>query len=277
MSTPDLRPRHWLILACALVFVVGVVVASLTTSSTPRAMAQEAAAEPATPSGPVTPLSEAEYRRVAELRQHLALEAADLAAMGLTQNEAEAVLGEVLNWTRANRALLDAADRGLAQSRAGLRRAYRAIHTGPRDEAVIRSVPRLRDALDQSRAQRHALIDQLAAAVSPRLSAPQQAVWSTARTNRDAPARYRYTPHLHADDKRALSSRHRDQAEARLSFTQRDAMGQARQRQTLRLPGVALAEAIVLPAPPSITGEPDPAGTPEPRDVDQTPRSPVGP
>ena len=201
---------------------------------------------------------EAKASRLERLRGDLGLTNRDLAAMGLSEAQAQSVLQALLDWSEGNQARVDAARSAERVAQAQLREATRKVRVGPRDESVIRSLPRLRDQVEQKRRARTALQAEAAALVEARLDGAQRGRWLTIRGQRHAPGELRYVPGL---DAAALSGTER----ATLPLGQRRAIDQARSRIRTNLPGVLDAEEAVLPMPPAIeTSRTDDAPTDAP-------------
>ena len=151
--------RHWLqmmTIAVSLLCIGSLITLPLVWDSTPEAEASSAqlTEEELLEQWAVY---EAKASRLKRLQGDLGLTHRDLAAMGLNQAQAQDVLQALLDWSEANRARVDAARVAERQARAQLRKAMRQVRIGPRDEAVIRSLPRLQEQVQQKQQQREAI------------------------------------------------------------------------------------------------------------------------
>jgi len=200
------------------------------------------------------------YQLTQDLREHLALTNQDLAAMGLDEAQATAVLTDLRGWVENNQGQIEARGQAVRQTQKALRDTQRSIRVGPRNETEIASVPGLQQDVANAVAAKSSLMNGAAAAIESRLTAAQRSVWSTARENAGLPTRYRYVSGIDAAQsaqiRAALSARGGDaqrsryaDADATLTTGQRQAMRSAHEKQQLRLGDVRRAEQEVLPLP----------------------------
>ena len=123
------------------------------------------------------------YLRVAELRERLRLGDGTLAAMGLEQAGAEAVLGRLVTWCQTNAAQWTAAAREVAAARKTLKAAIRQLNVGLPEGAPRPNVPQLKSNLASARAAEDQLLATARADLESRLTDPQTALWSRVRAN----------------------------------------------------------------------------------------------
>ena len=179
------------------------------------------------------------YSRVQQLRQELALTNLDLAAMGLSQAQAEGVLQRLIDWQAANEATLAAREQAQHQATGALRQAYQKINVGPRNDRLIQQVPTLEAQVQEARQQQTQLLDGFIASESVRLDNTQQRIWAAARANPAVSSDLRYISNLDAAQVKS----------EQLSLAQRQEQQQARDNQRLAMPQVLAAEQKLLPLP----------------------------
>jgi len=212
------------------------------------------------------------YCRIRDLREEICLRNEDLAAMGCTEANANAVFETLLGWYEAKKASLEAARETQRDAEKALRSALRRIGMGPRDENLIATVPALKAAVAQARAQRKTIVESAIAAVEAKLTSAQKGVWTIARANASLPSAYRYTPGMTPGQvktlHRASRTRSRKLAVARtkaqrsdatsvfnavetdtLTGAQKTAIAAAKANMRQNMPGVLKAFAEVLPLP----------------------------
>ena len=216
------------------------------------------------------------YSQVQQLREQWALTNADLAAMGLTQAQAEGVLDTVKAWYTANAATLGRRDQAVRAARTQLWEAYRRINMGPKDESLIRSVPTLQNNLVAATAARQQLIDSGLPGIEAKLGGAQRTIWQAARANAKAPTALRYASDLGGDQVEAYRKRQLRRSRelnsvdrsspfqsarvipgagalpgvgATLTVSQVQQTALAKENQRLSMDGVLAAEAEVLPTP----------------------------
>lgn len=204
-------------------------------------------------------IDEVTYERVSALRGELCLSDADLAAVGCSQAQAEAVLSGLLRWYAQNKTRLEEAERACRIASADLRELNTKIRVGPRDEMAIASLPRHQVALAEARAGRASLIEEAAAAAGASMPAQGLAIWAAARSREDLPDRFRYAPELSAEQVAALKQAYRryhndpERLEplvaATLSSGQAMSLAAAAENAKARGAGIASASATVLPPP----------------------------
>lgn len=219
-------------------------------------------------------LEPAAYSQVQRLRGEWSLTHADLAAMGLNQAQAEAVLGQVKAWYTANATALEQRDQAVREARAALGDAYRQISIGPEDQSLIRSVPTLQSNLTTATTARQQLTDAALPGIETRLGGEQRTIWQAARANANAPSALRYASDLGGEQIEA----HRQQqlrynrelntpapgsalgttpgslgrvpgVGGSLNVSQVQQTALAKENQRLFTPGVLVAEQRVLPVP----------------------------
>lgn len=199
------------------------------------------------------------YSAVQRLRRELALTNRDLAAMGCTQAQAEATLNALKDWYETNAAALGRAKANVRSAERDLRMAMKRYYQGPRDEALIASLPGLRSAVSATQARRKATIDAAIPTVQPHLPSGQSTLWATARANTKRHSDLRYIANLTDQTssqyestlrKRRRAGESTDAVQQRvLAVSQRTEVTTVRDRINTNLPGVLAAEEAVLPAP----------------------------
>ncbi len=201
------------------------------------------------------------WSQVQALRQELCLTNTDLAAMGLSQQDAARLLQTLVDWQESHAQACEQAEREVRLTSRAVREAYSRIHVGPRDEVLLASLPGLKLAAQRAQAQRKQVVEAAAQAVAMQLSSQAQTIWQTARGNTDLPDQYRYAPNLSREDKaklltparRLASDRdRRDLEQSVLAGYRASAMEQARVNINANLDAVTAAEAQVLPTPPEL-------------------------
>ena len=123
------------------------------------------------------------YQQVDRLRKQLCLTNGDLAAIGCSRQTAEQALGTLIAWCTLQRSALEQVQAGQRDARRTLRAALRRIHIGPRDEALMASVPRLKEQLAQADQQHQQKVQSAIVVVGAVLSNEQNAMWQTIRGN----------------------------------------------------------------------------------------------
>lgn len=200
------------------------------------------------------------FDRVQSVRAALSLTNQDLASMGLGLDESKAVLSGLKSWVEQNREPLEAGDRVVYQARRELQLAQRSVRVGPRDEAVIQSIPGLESQLTNAATSLQQLYDSAGSAIEGQLTSSQLAAWNTAKANTAAgvPSRYRYASSLN-DSQRAqivevVARRRSDVSRSRyaeadqlLSSFQNQAVAAARANHVANIEAVLQAEDAVLP------------------------------
>lgn len=186
------------------------------------------------------------YLRVQALRRELGMSAVELAALGLTREQAAAALGRLVAWQASSGAALAAAEAGRGEAGAELSEAYRRFHTGA-DRSAASSIPTLERELATKEAAREAILQAARGHVEAALTTPQRSVWSTIRSNAGVESPHRYAPSLTADQRPSQSAP--DRRTAALTTAQRSAVQAAEANVERNLTGVLAAEAEVLPVP----------------------------
>ena len=115
--------REWGVGSRRRGIVLLLVLGFLCSALTPMAFAQEAPPE-------AEALDVGTYLRVGELRERLRLSDGTLAAMGLEQAGAEAVLGRLVTWCQTNAAQWTARRDAVADARKTLKAAIRQLNVG---------------------------------------------------------------------------------------------------------------------------------------------------
>jgi len=85
-----------------------------------------------------------DYCKVRELREKLCLTNENLAAVGCNQAKAEAVLGAIKGWYETNKAEYLRRCKARDDAAAALKKAYRKMNVGPRDDSVSAQIPTLK-------------------------------------------------------------------------------------------------------------------------------------
>jgi len=215
------------------------------------------------------------WSNVQQLRRELLLQGHDMAAMGMTQPQAEALLASLLQWEQANRQALQSARQAKLAARKQLREAMQQVHVGPSPRRLLENpegantvtpsdieqtmsrLPALVQANQDAQSNVRAMLDQLMTTLEAELGSEVRSLWSLARENRGAPARYRYVPNLTNEQIEQLTRRGQglEQESNVLSFTQQQAIEAASGRAVGHLPQVRAAERAVLPTPEEVKAE----------------------
>lgn len=177
---------------------------SVLPASATSVIAAETAQVQASPKRP--PLSLEKYEQVQALRQELALTNIDLASMGCTREQTEAVLEGLLAATEQQQASLTAAQTEQALAERDLRQHLSQMHTGVADASAIDAIPQLRERLARTRVQVQQVKQRIGDAATTALYANQQQIRQAALTNMalGVPHQYRYVPGLTQADAKAL-------------------------------------------------------------------------
>ena len=216
------------------------------------------------------------YGQVQELRQHLGLEDAALAAVGCDREWAETVLSRLLTWCETNETTWTARRAAAAAARKALRAALRRLSVGSGGAELRSRLPQLRAAVATAKQQEEDLLAGLRQQIETGLTDSQKAVWVTIRANPASAGEYVYAPNITAAQLKALRAAHTrharqhitaDTGAARsaaatalaraersiLTDTQRTALAIARTNIRRHLPAVLAASQAILPRP----AEPD--------------------
>ncbi|RPI60771.1 MAG: hypothetical protein EHM48_06690, partial [Planctomycetaceae bacterium] len=156
---PRMVRRHWfalLVHMVAITVAVVWIVNALSRGASP-AIAQAPVAGVA--GGEVAGVDAVAYACVGQLREELALTNADLAAMGCGQAQAEEVLGALKGWALTHDVQWQQQQELVGELRNALRQTYRRINVGPKDQGVIRQLPRQKEQFAAAKAQSRKLIE----------------------------------------------------------------------------------------------------------------------
>ncbi len=197
------------------------------------------------------------YSRVMRLRNEIALTNDDLAAMGLTQAQAEDVLTRLLDWVETNQPAMIQADNALRDARRAVVALQRRIQTGEADELEVQGFGDLYQVVADADAARKTLRHQAGAhAVAP---APEnlRSQWAQAHANAHLPADLRHVPGLDEQRLRSLlgSAPETPGVSAAsalgvgLTLSEQDELDSVRNRIHANRAGILAAEAEVLPLP----------------------------
>ncbi len=252
---PSSRAKRRTIQSLLAASVVGLGIAGVMTQFNQGNEVKAAQVEPQ-----VDPVDPWVLDRTQDIRRELALTNGDLASLGLGLEEAKTVLTGLKTWVEQNRAQLEAKDIAALQARRELQLAQRSVRVGPRDEAVIRGLPGLEEALTDAATSRKNLYEGAGQSIEGRLTNEQRAAWQTAKANLEAgvPSRYRFAANLNDTQrtriKEALSKRNTDPSRSRyadadqeLSSFQSQAVVAARANQASKMEAVLQAEGEALP------------------------------
>ncbi len=207
------------------------------------------------------------YSQVMRLRGDIAMTNGDLAALGLNEAQAEDVLTRLVEWVETNQTALIAADNKIETARQKLALLQRRIRTGEADTREIGGLSNLHRAVADADAACKTLRVQAGThAVAP---APGniQSQWAQASANAHLPVDLRHVPGLDEQRLRALMGNAPPAPgtpgsggaqtavggvgliAAGLTFSEQSDRAQATTNIQTHLPGVAAAEARVLPVP----------------------------
>ncbi|MEM1356258.1 MAG: hypothetical protein AAGH88_15390 [Planctomycetota bacterium] len=206
-----------------------------------------------TPPEPATPeLDHNVYARATTVRRNAALGNFDLAALGLTQEQAEAVLERLTDWCVLNAGRLATAESAVRGAEREVRGLERRVRTGLATPQEMASLSRKRRGLSTTRVQ---LLDlQAEGGAFAMQTQPSAGVrWNQARQHGVAVrGELRYLPSLTAQrfrTLRATSARNNTGLEDALMFHEKQELQQIRLRVQAHLPGVVAASQAVLPDP----------------------------
>ncbi|MEM9109970.1 MAG: hypothetical protein AAGC72_08090 [Planctomycetota bacterium] len=194
--------------------------------------------------------------------------AGDLAAMGCDPSTAEAVLGGVLAWYRANQQSLLAARREVTAAKTAYYRALRSNQTGNQVQAA--ELEALRRSYTNATASLAAVHLLVVAEIESDLSTQERQRWAAARVNRDLPISVRYAPNLSEEQRgqvrAALDDGKQSRSDlaqaARISVSQLDEASKAVSDRRTRLELILRAEEVALPTPPELLEEQSEANAP---------------
>lgn len=238
------------LLAAVFVLAVGVVVATpkLVTGQTLGGRDQ-----------PIEALDARTYTQVQSLREAVGLTNDDLATLGLSETQAQAVMLGLIEWTTQNQSRLDAADANERRLARDLREAQRQVNVGPRDERLLKSMSSQSEDLRQARATQRSLRQEGARQALAAAQSGQRAQWESIY-GRSAQTRLSQAELQRADDFRIASQGGVVAKDDRGRKISESAQRQAfRQTRTNRLPEVLAAERRVLPIPEELTEPLDPS------------------
>jgi hypothetical protein len=251
--------RHWKLAVLNALLIGGVLAALITymvRTSTPVAKAQAASsgstASPAPPANTPVPTDPVVYARIATLRQRIALENVDLAALGCSQSQASSIFSTLLTWYQANQGTWAQAEQAEQSARNDLQETSRLINVGPKNDTVISQFSTQQQAIATAVAARQQVEQSAATAVAGLLTSSQNTLWNTIQANAAAPEFYRFAPSLTADELSQIQAslgKGQTVSTDTLSTSQWNAIRSVIATQNQSIDGVAAAEMTVLPPP----------------------------
>ncbi len=138
------------------------------------------------------PMDLATYEKVQELRRGLRMTNADLADMEASPEQTEAALEALVASYETHRVALAQAEQAEVDALRALREAQRQISVGPRDESVVRRIPRLEEQLASAQAERARVASRIGQSAE-RVLGPQRArAHAGPRTNLSGVERQRH-------------------------------------------------------------------------------------
>jgi len=192
------------------------------------------------------------YSNVQRIRRTASLQVVDLAALGCTQQEAEAVLGRLLAWAATNAAAFASSERAVYAAERELADQKRLIRIGQATERQLSDADGLADGVTQARQAYRKL--KMSAATYAMQDAPGKfSAWQDAvRLEGDIPRELRFAGSMSQQRLDHLQSEmdrlDQDLVEV-LSFSEKQGMAEVRARVKANLRGVREAERDVLPRP----------------------------
>ncbi|MCG8508335.1 MAG: hypothetical protein MI741_03820 [Rhodospirillales bacterium] len=212
---------------------------------------------------------------VEHLRGELQLRTGDMASLGLTQAQSEAVLAALLQWQQTNGASLATARQTLRSAARQLREAMQRVHVGPSPSRLLNDpeatgvvtqaqidqtmtqLPSLIQARQNAETAYGNLIGQARTAAGAGMTSEQRTLWDLAEANHGVPARYRHVSSLTTDQAAQLTARGGgiENEEQVLSFTQQQAVEATIIRSVGHFSQVQSAEEAVLPMPAEVLAE----------------------
>ncbi len=241
--------------------VVGLGIAGIATQldSGNPAEAQVEVAQPPAPEESGLPLDT--YSRVERVRREAGLGNQDLAALGLSRTDTEAVMARLVEWCEANKAGITRAKAAVTTAKRELREQQRLVRIGEASER------QLTDAGGKAKAvvdAEQAYTDLMKAGALHALQAPEIApgtstTWQRASGLKGmAKTELRYAEGMDADRLAYLETEaERQKAELSevMSYKEKQACQAVRDRMKASMPGVLLAESLALPLPPELRDE----------------------
>lgn len=207
------------------------------------------------------------YSRVMRVRQEIAMGNDDLAALGLTEAQAEDVLTRLLDWVAVNQTAMIRADNATESARQSLVEMERRIRVGEADEQEARSLVDLRRAVTTKESACRALYSEAGSHAIAPATGSVRTQWLAASTYRALPLELRHIPNLNQQRVDSLldaitqhtSNPNRGASDSRggggvnlrgaLPLSSVQSMDEVRTRVQSHRAGVAAAEASVLPMP----------------------------
>ncbi|QNN21542.1 hypothetical protein HED60_04385 [Planctomycetales bacterium ZRK34] len=247
--------KHWFAVTFNTALIVVAVAWVILAYALPRVVQGQSAI-----ATPVEALSVYDYQHVQALRRDLTMSNADLGAMGLTQVQAEQMIGTIRDWYLANKAAADQYDRNIQTAKRNLRQTMQKIHVGPRNETVLRQMPGLQKQLADAATAKKAMLDNLASQLVVRLETAQQSRWQKRRDNAGLPEPYRGTTLNQAQLQQLTRAARRPEAAGSienniLNFSQKQQIQEARQIAASHMSGVIKADETMLPLPEELKPE----------------------
>ncbi|MEM1208377.1 MAG: hypothetical protein AAGI54_03835 [Planctomycetota bacterium] len=186
------------VIACAIVLFLQLATIAGSANAQGEPVADRSSTEP-------VPLDVRRLERLQVVRSRNALTSQHLAAIGLSEADATQALTTMREWIDNNYDALVAADQQAQQADAELQAAMRQINRGPKDDALLRRVPRLTEQQTAARAAVRDLEARAVEAVDLTLQPTQRQALATARRQRDLPGVLRYAGEISPADRQRLA------------------------------------------------------------------------
>jgi hypothetical protein len=240
--------------------VVGLGVAGVLMQIDASAPAVAAQAEPAE-AAPGLDLSV--YSNAMQVRRGAGLADKDLAALGLSEVEATAVLQRLVTWCQTNEQALDESRRSVYQAERELADQQRLVRIGQATELQQADAGGKAQAVADAKRAHADLLDSAAAYAmqAPGIDSGKADAWQrSAELKGRVDSDLRYLPGMNTqrlDDLKAQSKQQKTNVEQVLSYNERQALAAARTQIKAQLPGVLKAVEAAMPLPVELRPVPE--------------------
>ena len=201
------------------------------------------------------------YSRVEQVRRAKGLSNTDLAALGVTDSEASAVLARLAEWCETNAAAITQARQAVNTAKSDLREQQRVVRIGQASQAQLTDTGGKAQAVAAAQQAYTSLLDTGAAyAMQASGMAPgKAAAWQNAAALKgQVDSDLRYLSGMDASRLQTLEAEAARQGvalEQVLSISEQQELRTVRERISARMPGILVAEAVVLPAPEELRAD----------------------
>lgn len=193
------------------------------------------------------------YSTVQAIRSELGLANDDMALLDLSEERAEGVLVNLVEWAQRNQSRLDAALSKEREAERALRETQRAIRVGPRNERLIQSVAAQSESLSSNRLARRSLQEEGARYALAGVTADQLGLWESVNVRSSQVAISKSQRQL-IDDYHAVKSHRSKSPGVSEGFRSENSQTRTfREARVNRLSGVQAAERRVMPTPAELT------------------------